>query len=686
MANNDLIEFQFLSLNHKSAWNQGQVYDLQAADEGIRLRETFQYQLERNIFASDFPMGKGIANAVVGSCQLIYILDKNGSIYVYNVQQSRFDSIDWLSSYTSGPAHIAYSPGSIYVSDGDGEKGIFHFAEVNWQMTWNRNFGKGSSVEKLEVVQPLIPTDMAADQNGHLYMLDAAQGCIVQFDKGGRFVAVFGGEELKGKKPIALSVTSFGEIYILDQQDKKVLTFKRDDKTGNFTKTAEISIPLRLPSGLGVDSKGFIFIGENKSITDGAEDRFVHIFNREGKKISAVYAYRGAVDKIILDECDRLYVLNKEEQKVSILHRQPTFFKRPDAPLANGVFTSTALDSTKQGMKWHKLILDADIPENTQIEVSYLISDQKIFYYKDELRNIDSFILDKRISLANKELALPWSEPQVNPRDMLVHGEGRYLWLKVRLIGSERETPVVKSIQAVFPRTSYLRYLPAVFQEDKESSDFLERYLSLFETFLSDSERRIDRIAKWFDINAVSGEYLRWLASWLSVAYNENWPEDKLRILLHRIPELYKKRGTRDGIEEMIEIFTGDRPFIVEQFQLKCVKDEEVLELLSRLYGNDPYSFCVLLKPGQIRTKGDYLTVRQILETEKPAHTHAGLTVLEPWIYLDQHTYLGINTVLSEPDPRIGTAVIQRDTVLADPIEYGQIQVKSGLNTDTILA
>jgi hypothetical protein len=60
------------------------------------------------------------------------------------------------------------------------------------------------------------------------------------------------------------------------------------------------------------------------------------------------------------------------------------------------------------------------------------------------------------------------------------------------------------------------------------------------------------------------------------------------------------------------------------------------------LFGKDPYRFCVLLKPFPIKvengksrfrriTDNEHLTVKRIIELEKPAHTHAGLQILQPW-------------------------------------------------------
>lgn len=51
-----------------------------------------------------------------------------------------------------------------------------------------------------------------------------------------------------------------------------------------------------------------------------------------------------------------------------------------------------------------------------------------------------------------------------------------YLWICLELTGDGYSTPIIEGIEAHFPRTSYLEYLPTVFSADDESKWFLERY------------------------------------------------------------------------------------------------------------------------------------------------------------------------------------------------------------------
>jgi hypothetical protein len=124
---------------------------------------------------------------------------------------------------------------------------------------------------------------------------------------------------------------------------------------------------------------------------------------------------------------------------------------------------------------------------------------------------------------------------------------------------------------------------------------------------------------------------------------------------------------------------------------------EDVAKVLGPLYDSDPYCFCVLLKPYTRRKGGccngarrltdeERQGVARLLDAEKLAHTCAGLLALQPWIYLDMHTYLEVNTYLSEPDLRLDAgAAMPRDTVLADVEGAGQLGTHSRLGIDTTI-
>jgi phage tail-like protein len=168
----------------------------------------------------------------------------------------------------------------------------------------------------------------------------------------------------------------------------------------------------------------------------------------------------------------------------------------------------------------------------------------------------------------------------------------------------------------------------------------------LFETLLSGFEREVDHVARYFDAHATPVSFVSWLASWLGIAADENWPAEKVRMLIDAAPELYKKRGTRYGMEAIIEIFTAERPIILEHFHIGCEQDPEMNQQYVELFGEDAHRFWVILKPFQVHSEEERAAVRRIVEAEKPAHTCAELLQLQPRIRLGILTYLGENTYL----------------------------------------
>jgi phage tail-like protein len=58
--------------------------------------------------------------------------------------------------------------------------------------------------------------------------------------------------------------------------------------------------------------------------------------------------------------------------------------------------------------------------------------------------------------------------------------------------------------------------------------------------------------------------FLSWLASWFDLTVGAHWPESRVRELLGQAMDLYHWRGTRYGMQQMIELWTGVSPRIEE--------------------------------------------------------------------------------------------------------------------------
>jgi phage tail-like protein len=722
----------FLTLNKRSAWGRGLQVNLDTSGDRLTVRQGDEYTLDTEMTLEELTGGVTVTDFAVGPCHILYILDAPArTIWVYDSVQGSVEPLACTGALLSRPTSITYAPGTLYVADAEAAQRVIALAEVNWQIRWAVDAEAAPSTKGWVPTRPFTPVDLAVGAEGDLYALDGENKAVVKFDAAGRQAGLFGQSALASAQPRNLALSPEGYLYVLDPTARRVWKFDvgldgalvNDDLIKFEDLAGAQKLPSKFqPSGFAVDSRGDLYVGERRSVASTEEDdRFIRRFDAEGHYLGEAGDFRGAGVELALDSEDWIYVYGEEEdeRKISVLKPVLRYTRLAGMSLVKGRYFSRSLDSAEEGTEWHKFVLDADLPANTQVQISYRAADDKQVTVRGSTANLDRYVEeasnldeDERVQRAADLDALDWSVPAVNAGDALViDGVGRYLWLRVDLIGNEGSAPSIGSLRLDFPRATYLRYLPAVYQEDERSRDFLERFLSLFETFFAGTEGRISHLARYFDVDSqlATGDFLRWLASWLSIPEDKSWNEGQLRELVRRAPELYKQRGTREGLEAMIEIFTGERPLVVEHFQtIACAQPSAASaktdaagrgleEIYPSLYGTDPYCFCVLLKPFRSETRGDKKVVRRlseeerkavrrIVDAEKPAHTCAGLLALQPWIHLDMHTYLEVNTYLSQPSARLDMqSAIPRDTVLDDRDEAGQLERRSRLNVDITL-
>jgi hypothetical protein len=126
-----------------------------------------------------------------------------------------------------------------------------------------------------------------------------------------------------------------------------------------------------------------------------------------------------------------------------------------------------------------------------------------------------------------------------------------------------------------------------------------------------------------------------------------------------------------------------DKIMIFESFQFE--KIDKKYRNYDQIFCKDPYSFCVLLNPRYISQK-NYKTIKNIVESEKPAHTVGNVFLLQPWFVVGAHTFLGVNTILGKRTFTVGKSIIGRDTELTSEDGSGQIGNQSRIGVDLILS
>jgi phage tail-like protein len=249
----------------------------------------------------------------------------------------------------------------------------------------------------------------------------------------------------------------------------------------------------------------------------------------------------------------------------------------------DGTILTRIFDGREPQCTWHRLMLDACLPAGTAVEVSSRAADSET-----ELLSTQ-WDAEPRLHRRREGSELPFVPPPESTdrgtfEVLLQKARGRFLQLRLHLVGDGRLTPRLTRLRVYYPRFSYLRYLPAVYREDPVSASFLDRFLANFEGTNTAIEDRIAAVQLLFDVRSAPPDALEWLASWFGAVLDPAWDETRRRLFIAHAMEFFQWRGTVRGLkmalrltlEEQVDdhIFDppgsacrcGDRYRIIEKF------------------------------------------------------------------------------------------------------------------------
>jgi phage tail-like protein len=213
--------------------------------------------------------------------------------------------------------------------------------------------------------------------------------------------------------------------------------------------------------------------------------------------------------------------------------------------------------------------------------------------------------------------------------------------------------------------SSYLQYLPAIFADDTANPDnpFLGRFLLAFEqvlTGLKGSETEppqgleeiIAAIPSLFDPLATPPEFLSWLAGWMALSLRADWREDQQRQFLANIVPLYRRRGTRQNLIDLLKIYTGLEPNITEGadtiFQIGV---HSTVGVDTQFDGSAPHYFRVTVtipNPDPATLQRQNQIIRALIDQEKPAHTAYDYYPIHTTMQIGVHSQVGVDTLLGD--------------------------------------
>ncbi len=212
--------------------------------------------------------------------------------------------------------------------------------------------------------------------------------------------------------------------------------------------------------------------------------------------------------------------------------------------------------------------------------------------------------------------------------------------------------------------SSLVQSLPAIYQEDP----YLGQWLLAIEKILlgrqdgvkfpetgvpfpaQGIEENIAGVAKYFDPYQTPEEFLSWLASWTAFSLRADIGLTEQREFVAKIAQLYRWRGTKKNLQDLLSIFTVGVPTVVEE------EDEGVQIGVRSTIGKDmylggekPHFFRVKISLPRVAPtvqERQMEIARALIDLEKPAHTFYELIPMFPSMQIGRHSTVGVDTLL----------------------------------------
>jgi phage tail-like protein len=562
------------------------------------------------------------------------------------------------------------------------------------------------------------PWTLASDDEGHVYVVDHGNRRVQKFDGNGDvdpvFWAVMEGEKALDE-PADIAIGGHGpatRLYVLDRGRRRIVAF---DVQGRCIRDQR-GEPWQIAAA-SMDATGLAATATRVHVGDNARRR-VMTFKVEDPPslVGEAVAFDGPVAALTI-AADRLLVHGGGS----------------DAPA--GLSLESGYGSS--GVLWGGPFT-VDCPELTWRHVRALAR------IPDRGAHLEFFW---RLTPLAGGMTVSPGDPEPFPADagwrrvgedlIEFHVGGdrtRRLWIGARFHGDGTATPTLSQVRLEFDQDSYLKALPAIYQEAPACGDFFDRYLALFERTFGRTEDTIRELPALADPDAVDAAALPWLASWLGLDLDDRWDETTRRDAIRQAYARDARRGTARGLQDAIEREAGVRVVVREPLlhsgwwvlpdvSRSCEAgapawthaEASVLGWSTSLAAAEPqgavvgtsatldrshliedeafatplfdevaYQVQILMYPARGGDPQTIARVREVVDREKPAHVAYHLCVAKPELRVGLQARLGVDAILTGEPPPSRLADGGADIVLAGT-PAGRIGPRSQLGVTTHL-
>lgn len=223
--------------------------------------------------------------------------------------------------------------------------------------------------------------------------------------------------------------------------------------------------------------------------------------------------------------------------------------------------------------RWLRVQAIANLPEGTTLEISYASTDKKEI--RDQLNKIatdNSMTATQRVQrlLLEPEFALgptifqgtATSQTAKTYSAKLFDVKDRFLWVRVSLTATAgAQLPSLSELAVLYPGRTLMEDLPSIYQKvETQPQSFLRDLVGVLETTTQGLDSQIASLGRQIHPDTATEPWLNFIARWLGLPWDDALSLEQKRALVLRASDLAKNRGTRAGLEALLESLLPGTP------------------------------------------------------------------------------------------------------------------------------
>ncbi|HEV7994554.1 MAG TPA: phage tail protein [Gemmatimonadaceae bacterium] len=416
--------------------------------------------------------------------------------------------------------------------------------------------------------------DIAGDGRDAVFVLieDASALAVLRVDRNGRVVHRLNLSGVSHATAFVFLSESQRLVVLVGEHHQRLVWFTMGEEKPLFGVTVATLRPCFVARSLGSDARGRIALAGEDGMPCG-----------RGGHVLVLDADANVVGEVPLDSLDvaatgvvatkrALFVTGPRGMKeFGVSDVVPNGSEPARCTMVTPMLYSPDREDHR---RWLRVEASASVPEGCTIELSFAAADDA--ETRERLNAIATNVALPMSQRVNRLLAEPdvWrgrtvytggssaDEASAVYSAKLFDVRERYLWVSVTLTAAPgARLPELSELRVLYPGLTLMENLPAIYRRDEaEPNSFLRDLVGVLETTTQELDARIATLGAHVHPSTAPVEWLDYLARWLGLPWDDALAETRKRAIVTRAEELTETRGTRLGLEALLDCLLPGMP------------------------------------------------------------------------------------------------------------------------------